>query len=80
MSRFKSDGIVKRCSDCLLILPVENFHKTGASRDGRRSRCKDCQNVLNRVEYGVQKKSSYEKYKPLERCDLDPNMIDAIYY
>ena len=38
---FRSNGVSKICTDCLLDLPIDRFHKA-RSKDGLRHNCKTC--------------------------------------
>lgn len=35
----------KQCTDCLLLLPLESFHKHPHGKDGRRPQCKECRSI-----------------------------------
>jgi hypothetical protein len=39
----------ERCSSCRQVKPLEDFHRSPVSRDGRAARCKECRNADARV-------------------------------
>ena len=41
----------KTCSFCQRVLPLYEFHKRSATKDGRQYYCKDCVRKLNRQRY-----------------------------
>jgi hypothetical protein len=36
---------VKRCRSCGATKPLEDFHRSPVSKDGRAARCKSCRNA-----------------------------------
>ena len=49
----------KQCRMCLLILPMDKFHKDTARKDGRTTSCRLCHNERRRATYNPDKKKSY---------------------
>jgi len=41
----------KRCSECLLELPLKHFHKHKNNKDGYRNVCKTCRNIYQSLNY-----------------------------
>jgi hypothetical protein len=39
----------RRCKSCGRVLPIEEFYKTGTSKEGRRFKCKDCVLANHRI-------------------------------
>lgn len=53
----------KQCRTCLLVLPLDKFHKNSAYADGINTICKWCHNTNVRANYDpVKKKSQHLKY------------------
>ena len=40
----------KRCTRCLLIKPLVEFHKDNKSKDGRSARCRSCKAKVRREQ------------------------------
>lgn len=48
-----ASGYAKLCKTCNQELPVENFHRLKASKDGFQYSCKSCMNELRRIRYAT---------------------------
>jgi hypothetical protein len=46
---FRSSGPPKRCLSCGQTKPLEDFHRSPVSKDGRAARCKSCRNTEARI-------------------------------
>jgi hypothetical protein len=40
---------VNQCRSCHAVKPLEDFHRSPVSRDGRAARCKSCRNAEPRI-------------------------------
>jgi hypothetical protein len=73
---------MRKCKSCGLVLPLEEFYKTGTSKDGRRFKCKDC--VLathrkhNRQPEVIERRQTYwQKY--VQRPDVAKSREEYIH-
>ena len=50
----------KQCSQCLRFLPLVEFHKSKAQKDGHQVKCKQCQAEYHRKYYEANKDKAAE--------------------
>jgi hypothetical protein len=60
---------MKTCSKCKLALPLENFHKAGGTKDGKRSYCIKCSNAYHKEWVATHK----DRAKELKRINYQEN-------
>lgn len=51
----------KVCSKCGVWKPLEEYHKNRTKQDGRRSRCKECENKTSIRRTRVETKEGMKK-------------------
>ena len=65
--------MAKKCTKCGIEKNLEGFHKRKDSKDGRKSRCKDCMNVSNR-KYREDNPEKIKSYRD-NPYEYEPNAI-----
>lgn len=65
---------VKQCRACNEIKPVSEFHKSGTSKDGYRTKCRICSNKVRRERLRKNKEGDFAQYDRLE-IDLPDELI-----
>ena len=56
----------KRCTLCGKIKPLEEFHQTTSRSDGRRARCAECTNAVERQHRHAKNPSSHKAFPELK--------------
>ena len=60
-------SIVKKCSKCYKIKPINEFHGAISNRDGISHFCKECKNIMSK-NYRTKRKEEYiKKNKPKQQ-------------
>lgn len=54
-TRFNDPPGMKTCHECLLVLPVDMFHKNKSNHDGLQRKCKECVSAYNKTHYDENK-------------------------
>jgi hypothetical protein len=55
--------MTKLCSHCGTVKSLEAFHRRASAPDGRRSKCKDCVNEVNRQAYRRNPEGAAERHR-----------------
>ena len=64
---------MKRCSNCREIKPLDDFHRSAASKDGHISKCKPCQVAYGRKRRNVKCEACGTEYYKGDRDSFCPH-------
>lgn len=74
------ERVLKKCTDCLEVLPLDEFSPDGRNLDGRQSRCKVCYNRLSRERLSELKRLAVPCNAPVcEGAALHADLCRAHY-
>lgn len=72
-SEFEAKEVEKKCTTCLKIKPLSDFHSSKTGKYGKASKCKECCSVYDRKIYlenseSIKKRTSKNYYENREKC------------